>query len=153
MERNGNSGKYVENLSIYIESNKDRRKDTVTQENLINIWVLNQSYKIWTDLYMDRCICKSCRNIRLGIFSINDWLGAASSFSLSVFSPYRGYFGEKVGIYFSWLGFYTSMLIPVAIAGVIAFIYGLATIMDDVPRSVNVACILTKLSHSCSLVF
>lgn len=47
----------------------------------------------------------------------------------------RGYFGEKVGIYFSWLGFYTSMLIPVAIAGVIAFIYGLATIMDDVPST------------------
>lgn len=86
MERNGNSGKYVENLSIYIESNKDRRKDTVTQENLINIWVLNQSYKIWTDLYMDRCICKSCRNIQLGIFSINDWLGAASSFRVCVFS-------------------------------------------------------------------
>eukprot|EP00105_Crassostrea_gigas_P003607 XP_011416512.1 PREDICTED: anoctamin-4 isoform X10 [Crassostrea gigas] len=47
----------------------------------------------------------------------------------------RGYFGEKVGIYFSWLGFYTSMLIPVAIAGVVAFIYGLATIMDDVPST------------------
>lgn len=70
-----------------------------------------------------------------------------------MFSACRGYFGEKVGIYFSWLGFYTSMLIPVAIAGVVAFIYGLATIMDDVPRSVKVACVLTKLSHSCSLIF
>lgn len=70
-----------------------------------------------------------------------------------LFSANRGYFGEKIGIYFTWLGFYTSMLIPVAIAGVVAFIYGLATIMDDVPRSVNVACVLTKLSHGCSLVF
>lgn len=70
-----------------------------------------------------------------------------------MFSACRGYFGEKVGIYFSWLGFYTSMLIPVAIAGVVAFIYGLATIMDDVPRSVMEVCVLPKLSHSFSLIF
>lgn len=48
----------------------------------------------------------------------------------------RNYFGEKVGIYFTWLGFYTSMLIPAAIAGVVVFLYGLATMMQDVPRSV-----------------
>ena len=48
----------------------------------------------------------------------------------------RSYFGEKIGIYFTWLGYYTTMLIPAAVTGLIAFIYGLATIMDDVPRSV-----------------
>lgn len=55
----------------------------------------------------------------------------------------RNYFGEKVGIYFTWLGFYTFMLIPAAIAGVIVFIYGLATMMQDIPRSV--VCKLGKI--------
>jgi len=44
----------------------------------------------------------------------------------------RKYFGEKVGLYFSWLGFYTVMLIPAAIVGLISIIYGLATVNDFV---------------------
>ncbi|XP_065070348.1 anoctamin-4-like isoform X1 [Rhopilema esculentum] len=42
----------------------------------------------------------------------------------------RKYFGEKIGLYFSWLGFYTLMLIPAAILGVISIIYGMATMND-----------------------
>lgn len=41
----------------------------------------------------------------------------------------RNYFGEKIGLYFAWLGFYTTMLFPAALVGVIVFIYGLCTIM------------------------
>lgn len=47
----------------------------------------------------------------------------------------RKYFGEKVGIYFAWLGFYTQMLIPASIAGLVVFVYGLATLFEDVPSS------------------
>ncbi|XP_067946749.1 anoctamin-4-like isoform X2 [Watersipora subatra] len=43
----------------------------------------------------------------------------------------RHYFGEKAGIYFSWLGFYTLMLVPASIVGIIVSIYGLATISSD----------------------
>uniref|UniRef100_A0A3Q2CZD4 Anoctamin n=1 Tax=Cyprinodon variegatus TaxID=28743 RepID=A0A3Q2CZD4_CYPVA len=42
-------------------------------------------------------------------------------------SLHRKYFGEKVGLYFAWLGVYTQMLIPAAIVGVIVFLYGCAT--------------------------
>ncbi|KAB5525906.1 hypothetical protein PHYPO_G00145620 [Pangasianodon hypophthalmus] len=38
----------------------------------------------------------------------------------------RDYFGEKIALYFLWLGWYTRMLIPAAIIGVIVFLYGLA---------------------------
>ncbi|XP_072527749.1 anoctamin-9 [Salminus brasiliensis] len=38
----------------------------------------------------------------------------------------RDYFGEKVALYFLWLGWYTRLLIPAAIIGVIVFLYGLA---------------------------
>jgi len=47
----------------------------------------------------------------------------------------RGYFGEKIAIYFAWLGFYTSFLLPVALGGVAVFIYGVATVADDVPTA------------------
>ncbi|XP_067044600.1 anoctamin-4-like [Acropora muricata] len=43
------------------------------------------------------------------------------------FQPYDAvvdYFGTEIGLYFSWLGFYTAMLIPAAIFGVITFLYG-----------------------------
>lgn len=47
---------------------------------------------------------------------------------------YRRYFGEKVGLYFAWIGVYTQMLIPAAIVGVIVFLYGCATVDDNIPR-------------------
>uniref|UniRef100_A0A7N6BWG2 Anoctamin n=1 Tax=Anabas testudineus TaxID=64144 RepID=A0A7N6BWG2_ANATE len=43
------------------------------------------------------------------------------------------YFGEKIGLYFAWLGVYTQMLIPAAIIGVIVFLYGCATVDDNIP--------------------
>lgn len=59
--------------------------------------------------------------------------------SYSVFYKYqpigliRKYFGEKVGLYFAWLGVYTQMLIPAAIVGVLVFLYGCATVDDNIP--------------------
>ncbi|KAM9860798.1 anoctamin-1a isoform 1-T1 [Aulostomus maculatus] len=59
--------------------------------------------------------------------------------SYSVFYKYqpigliRKYFGEKVGLYFAWLGVYTQMLIPAAIVGVIVFLYGCVTVDDNIP--------------------
>ena len=43
----------------------------------------------------------------------------------------RSYFGEKIAIYFTWLGYYTSMLFPAAALGLAVFIYGLATFPAD----------------------
>ncbi|XP_069805178.1 anoctamin-7 [Dendropsophus ebraccatus] len=39
----------------------------------------------------------------------------------------REYFGEKVAIYFAWLGFYTAWLLPAAVVGTCVFISGLLT--------------------------
>lgn len=43
----------------------------------------------------------------------------------------KDYYGLKMGLYFLWLGFYTYMLIPAALMGIVALIYGLATLPKD----------------------
>ncbi|KAL1116216.1 hypothetical protein AAG570_005711 [Ranatra chinensis] len=47
----------------------------------------------------------------------------------------RKYFGDKIALYFAWLGFYTQMLIPAALIGFLCFIYGLLSMdsADNVP--------------------
>lgn len=45
----------------------------------------------------------------------------------------RDYFGEKIGIYFAWLGFYTAWLIPASVVGILVFFYGVASMFWDVP--------------------
>ena len=42
------------------------------------------------------------------------------------------YFGEKIGLYFAWLGFYTYMLILPSVVGLLAFIYGIVSLNSDV---------------------
>ncbi|NWY42851.1 ANO2 protein, partial [Sylvia atricapilla] len=45
----------------------------------------------------------------------------------------RKYFGEKIGLYFAWLGLYTEFLIPSSLVGIIVFLYGCITIESDIP--------------------
>lgn len=43
----------------------------------------------------------------------------------------KSYFGVKFGLYFAWLGFYTLMLIPASIVGVLCTVYGWWTLPED----------------------
>ncbi|XP_030764358.1 anoctamin-4 [Sitophilus oryzae] len=43
----------------------------------------------------------------------------------------RKYFGDKIALYFCWLGFYTKMLISPAIVGTLCFLYGVFTMDSD----------------------
>ncbi|KAJ9592479.1 hypothetical protein L9F63_015895 [Diploptera punctata] len=43
----------------------------------------------------------------------------------------RDYFGEKIAIYFAWLGFYTGWLLPAAVVGLMVFLYGLFTMHSN----------------------
>ncbi|XP_069684912.1 anoctamin-5 isoform X2 [Periplaneta americana] len=47
----------------------------------------------------------------------------------------KKYFGEKIGLYFAWLGFYTEMLIPASVVGLLCFFYGLLSMnsSDNIP--------------------
>ncbi|KAI5095678.1 anoctamin-7 [Silurus meridionalis] len=45
----------------------------------------------------------------------------------------REYFGEKIALYFAWLGFYTVWLLPAAIVGTLVFVSGIMTMGSNNP--------------------
>ncbi|XP_041074849.1 anoctamin-9-like isoform X2 [Polyodon spathula] len=57
---------------------------------------------------------------------IKKWARWTACFKTQPINEVRMYFGEKVALYFLWLGWYTYMLVPVAVIGVVVFLYGLA---------------------------
>ncbi|XP_038663481.1 anoctamin-9-like [Scyliorhinus canicula] len=64
-------------------------------------------------------ICKGERNLW------TDWADWKCLFKEQPINEIREYFGERIALYFAWLGWYTIMLIPVAISGVLVVLYGL----------------------------
>uniref|UniRef100_A0A8C5CAY3 Anoctamin n=1 Tax=Gadus morhua TaxID=8049 RepID=A0A8C5CAY3_GADMO len=74
----------------------------------------------------------------------------------------RRYFGEKIGLYFAWLGWYTGMLFPAALVGLLVFLYGVLTldhcqVSKEICQATDVImcpicdqyCPYLKLSDSC----
>ncbi|CAG0884101.1 unnamed protein product [Darwinula stevensoni] len=45
----------------------------------------------------------------------------------------KDYYGVKISLYFAWLGFYTYMLIPASIVGLICFLYGCFSLYSNEP--------------------
>lgn len=54
-----------------------------------------------------------------------EWARFGRWFKFQPYDAIKDYFGTEIGLYFSWLGFYTAMLIPAAIFGLIVFLYGI----------------------------
>ncbi|KAF8572126.1 hypothetical protein P879_00175 [Paragonimus westermani] len=99
------------------------------------------------------------------------WASYSSCFRTQPIDYVRHYFGEAVAFYFAWLGFYTSALVPVAIIGLLVFLFGiLGMVSDPITREVcdqganiimcpmcsrdqcefwrlNASCFRTKLTH------
>lgn len=77
------------------------------------------SWKPWTRPSMRRLLYEN-------------WAHWRNWFKVQPLDYIRVYYGEKTGLYFAWLGYYTYMLIPASILGLAVFIYGVVTIDDSV---------------------
>ncbi|XP_054581702.1 anoctamin-9 [Eptesicus fuscus] len=53
-----------------------------------------------------------------------NWARWRNMFREQPIDDIRNYFGEKVALYFAWLGWYTYMLVPAALVGLIVFLSG-----------------------------
>ncbi|NXN95897.1 ANO6 protein, partial [Rhinopomastus cyanomelas] len=67
----------------------------------------------------------NCPNERYLLY--REWAHPKNIFKLQPLDFIRKYYGEKIGIYFAWLGFYTNMLVVAAVVGVGCFLYGYLT--------------------------
>ncbi|XP_050934137.1 anoctamin-9 isoform X2 [Lates calcarifer] len=54
------------------------------------------------------------------------WARWSALFTGQPVNEVKSYFGEKVALYYLWLGWYTKLLVPAAALGVVVFLYGLA---------------------------
>ncbi|XP_072373797.1 anoctamin-9-like [Scyliorhinus torazame] len=54
-----------------------------------------------------------------------DWANWKCFLGKQPINQIRLYFGERLALYFAWLGWYTTMLIPAAVCGFLVFLYGL----------------------------
>ncbi|XP_075980505.1 anoctamin-1-like isoform X3 [Anticarsia gemmatalis] len=62
-----------------------------------------------------------------------EWAAVSKCLKYQPLDYVKDYFGVKIGLYFAWLGFYTHMLIPASIVGLICVIYSAATVYSNVP--------------------
>uniref|UniRef100_A0A8C1WIH2 Anoctamin n=1 Tax=Cyprinus carpio TaxID=7962 RepID=A0A8C1WIH2_CYPCA len=76
-----------------------------------------------------------CFIMSLHLFQLlyEEWASYSAFYKYQPTGLIRKYFGEKIGLYFAWLGVYTQMLIPASLVGVIVFLYGCLTVDDDIP--------------------
>ncbi|XP_068163470.1 anoctamin-1-like isoform X2 [Antennarius striatus] len=63
----------------------------------------------------------------------DEWAKYSAFYKYQPIDLVRKYFGEKIGLYFAWLGVYTQLLIPASIVGIIVFSYGVATVDTNIP--------------------
>ncbi|KAI1882096.1 hypothetical protein AGOR_G00247170 [Albula goreensis] len=68
---------------------------------------------------------ESCPNERYLLYK--EWAHPKNFYKMQPLDLIRKYYGEKIGIYFAWLGFYTGMLALAAVVGLGCFIYGYKT--------------------------
>ncbi|XP_077122640.1 anoctamin-2 [Ranitomeya variabilis] len=62
-----------------------------------------------------------------------EWARYGAFYKYQPIDLIRKYFGEKIGLYFAWLGLYTWLLIPASLVGIIVFLYGCVTVEADIP--------------------
>ncbi|XP_061593036.1 anoctamin-9 isoform X2 [Cololabis saira] len=91
-----------------------------------------------------------------------NWARWSALFTKQPVSDVRCYFGEKVALYYLWLGWYTKLLVPAAVLGVIVFLYALAffnsnPLIKEVCQSnitmcprCDKACDMWQLSETCT---
>ena len=62
-----------------------------------------------------------------------DWARLGRWFKYQPYDAIKDYFGHEIGLYFAWLGFYTAMLVPLAIVALIVFLYGIISTGSHIP--------------------
>uniref|UniRef100_A0A671X830 Anoctamin n=1 Tax=Sparus aurata TaxID=8175 RepID=A0A671X830_SPAAU len=106
-------------IHLYNITSKDTFFDNATRGRIV--------YEI-----LRRTVCvRTCQTI--GEVLHEEWARYSAFYKYQPIDLVRKYFGEKIGLYFAWLGVYTQLLVPASIVGIIVFGYGVATVDTNIP--------------------
>uniref|UniRef100_A0A9J7ZCR9 Anoctamin n=1 Tax=Cyprinus carpio carpio TaxID=630221 RepID=A0A9J7ZCR9_CYPCA len=121
----------LKDAGLEIERDKEDLFDC--QNNLGNLWKSHRyfwpfcRYNINSkDTFFDNAT-------RSRILLHDEWARYGAFYKYQPVDLIRKYFGEKIGLYFAWLGVYTQLLIPASVVGIIVFFYGWATVETNIP--------------------
>uniref|UniRef100_A0A667ZK72 Anoctamin n=1 Tax=Myripristis murdjan TaxID=586833 RepID=A0A667ZK72_9TELE len=104
-------------------------KDKKGIKRLLNNGTYTSAFPLHDCRYWTRSRDLNCESERYNLYKY--WARFLCFFKEQPLNLIRKYYGEKIGIYFAWLGFYTEMLFFAAVVGVICFIYGLLTYSEN----------------------
>ncbi|XP_068116453.1 anoctamin-5 isoform X3 [Hyperolius riggenbachi] len=105
---------------------EDKRRFGI--KKLLTNGTYNTAFPLHDCQYWKRSQEEKCENERFTLYK--HWARFGKFYKEQPLDLIRKYYGEKIGIYFAWLGFYTEMLFLAALVGSLCFLYGLVT-MDD----------------------
>ncbi|XP_075044787.1 anoctamin-5 [Mixophyes fleayi] len=105
---------------------EDKRKFGI--KRLLNNVTYTAAFPLHDCQYWKKSEEQKCENERFTLYK--HWATFGKFYKEQPLDLVRKYYGEKIGIYFAWLGFYTEMLFYAAFVGFFCFLYGWIT-MDD----------------------
>ncbi|KAJ8272189.1 hypothetical protein COCON_G00110480 [Conger conger] len=111
----------------YREDHKDRDKKGI--KRLLNNGTYQSAFPLHDSRYWMRSRNPKCESERYNLYKY--WARIGCFYKEQPLNLIRKYYGEKIGIYFAWLGFYTEMLFFAAVVGLICFIAGVVTYDDN----------------------
>ncbi|RXN05125.1 anoctamin-5-like isoform X1 [Labeo rohita] len=112
----------------YKEDRKEKDKTGI--KRLLNNSTYTSAYPLHDCQYWKKAQDMQCESERYHLYRY--WARFLCFYKEQPLNLIKKYYGEKIGIYFAWLGFYTEMLFFAAVMGVICFVYGVLSYEDNI---------------------
>ncbi|XP_063737295.1 anoctamin-5b isoform X1 [Eleginops maclovinus] len=106
-----------------------KEKDKTGIKRLLSNGTYTAAFPLHDCQYWKRARNAECESERYNLYE--HWARFLCFYKEQPLNLIRKYYGEKIGIYFAWLGFYTEMLFLAAVMGVICFTYGVLSYEDN----------------------
>uniref|UniRef100_A0A8C0ZA33 Anoctamin n=1 Tax=Cyanistes caeruleus TaxID=156563 RepID=A0A8C0ZA33_CYACU len=119
-----------EKIYLYNIKDKDTFFDNATRSRIVSIGTLIAN-NVYDAAYPLHDVLRF--QFLFFFFLYQEWARYGVFYKFQPIDLIRKYFGEKIGLYFAWLGLYTEFLIPSSVVGIIVFLYGCITIESDIP--------------------
>ncbi|KAM3919658.1 anoctamin-5 isoform 2-T2 [Leptodactylus fuscus] len=99
-------------------------------KRLISNGTYTSAFPLHDCQYWKKSQDEKCDNERYTLYK--QWAKFGKFYKEQPLDLIRKYYGEKIGIYFAWLGFYTEMLFYAAVVGFFCFLYGWITMDENI---------------------